>query len=264
MDITVQRLPTYVNQFLPTIYAEKPSLFRCGTASGAMSIDFAYPGHYDVYKLEHDLYVQLIGPDVASDQNGITPEETAKMFAEYHVGILDLMPLVQHGLDSGDYQPLHDEIEAENRQGVIQFLSVADESLLINDANGQSLHPNLHYGHCIVRLGFSDDQGYGLYFDPANPLACTDPANHKYVPVKIAWDSLVKAKVNFCYSIMPPGVAAPPADFRFTSGQWPKPKPTLDLTKAEGTIAAMIQAATALQTAGAALLQDLSALKEEV
>ncbi len=264
MDITISKLPTYVNQFLPTIYAEKPSLFRCGTASGAMCIDFAYPGHYDVYKLEHDLYVQLIGPDVKTDQNGITPEETAKMFSEYHVGILDLQALVDQGLQSGNYQALLDEIEAENRQGVIQFLSVADEALLINDANGQSLHPGLHYGHCLVRLGFSDDAGYGLYFDPANPLACTDPTNHTYVPVKIAWESLAKARVNFCYAIMPPGVAAPLADFRFTSGAWPKPKAVFDAAKAESTVAAMAQAAQALAQAAATLMSDLSALKEEV
>lgn len=264
MDI-LAKLPKYVNQFLPTIYAETPSLFRCGTAAGATCIDFAYPGRYDVYKLEHDLYVQLIGPDVPADKNGITPDEAARMFAEYHVGVLDLMPLVQHGLDTGDYEPLRAEMEAQNRAGVIQFMSVADESLLFDDSNGQSLHPNLHYGHCIVRLGFSDDGGYGLYFDPANPLACTNPQTHAYQPVKISWEhSIVKARPNFCYGIMPPGVPAPPAGFRYTESVWPKPKPVVDLDKVLSNLAAIGNVGQQLAALSAELAKDVGNLKSEV
>lgn len=265
MDIIIPRLPKYVNQFQPTNEAPHPSLFRCGPASGAMCLDFAYPNKYDPYLVEHQEYVKLVGPDVASDQNGVTNAIMLKFFADYHVGIVDMQSLVDQGLQHGEYAPLYAEIEAQNRQGIIQFLSVADEGLLLDDATGASLHPGLHYGHCIVRLGFSDDAGYGLYFDPAAPQACTDPKTGKNVPVHISWtESMAKAHINSCFAIMPPGVVPPPAGFSFQSGKWPAPKPIFDAAKAESTVAAMLQAIAALQSATANLAGDLKALQGEV
>jgi len=265
MDIVINRLPRYVNQFAPTSEAPHPSLFRCGTAAGAMCVDFAYPNKYDPYLIEHDAYQQFVGPDTPQDQNGVTNEIMQRFFADYHVGIVDMQDLVNTGLQQGDYEPLLQEIEAQNRQGIIQFMSVADESLLINDATGTSLHPGLHYGHCIVRLGFSDDAGYGLYYDPAAPQACTDPKTGKNVPVHISWsESIVKAKPNFCLAIMPPGVPAPPAGFRFQSGKWPAPKPTLDIEKILSTVGAMQQAIAAMGSAANNLANDLKTLQGEV
>ena len=230
-----------------------------------MCLDFAYPGKYNVYQVEHEAYTRFVGPDNPQDDYGVTREVMQKFFDMYHVGTINMDAMVDAALADGNFEPLHAEISAQNRQGVIQMMSVADESLLINDANGQSLHPGLHYGHCIVRLGFSDDAGYGLYFDPANPLACTNPVTHKYEPVKISWDSMVRAKVNFCYAIMPPGVKPPPAGFSYQHGTWPvPPKPPLDVDKAQSTIAAMINAMDALKGAIGNLGNDLNALKTEV
>ena len=265
MDIIISRLPRYINQFASTPEAPHPSLFRCGTASGAMCVDFAYPNKFDPYLVEHEAYQKLVGPDVTSDQQGVTNAIMLAFFKDYGVGVVDMQSLVDQGLQHGDYEPLLHEIEAQNRQGVIQFLSVADESLLIDDATGASLHPGLHYGHCIIRLGFSDDSGYGLYFDPAAPQACTDPKSGKNIPVHISWaESMVKAHVNSCFAIMPPGVPVPPAGFSFQSGKWPVPKPVFDAAKAESTVNAMLQAIAALQSATANLANDLKALQGEV
>src|SRR5579859_8061265 len=100
-DILLPRLPRFVNQFAATVFDEHPSLFRCGTASGAICVDFAYPGHYDPYKVEHDEYVKLVGPDDPQDQNGVTDAKMEQFFADFHVGVIYMHDLVQHGLDTG-------------------------------------------------------------------------------------------------------------------------------------------------------------------
>lgn len=275
-DILVQRLPKYVNQFLGTAYDQQPSLFRCGTAAGASCVDFAYPNQHDPYQIEHDEYVKLVGPDTPTDQNGVTDAKMEQFFADFHVGTIYMKDLVDQGLQSGDYSALYAEIEAQNRNEpfVIQFMSVADESLLVDATTGASLHPGLHYGHCVVRLGFSTDQGYGFYWDPAAPQACTDPVNKTYRPVKIPWQSLVSARINSCFAIMPPGVVPPPAGFSYQQGPWPvppAPKPVFDAAKAESTLSAAIQAlqaGVAAQQAAAAALgnleNDMAVLKGEV
>lgn len=265
MDIIIPKLPRYVNQFAGTVYDENPSLFRCGTASGAMCVDFAYPGHYDPYKVEHDAYVKLVGPDTPQDQNGVTDEKMLQFFKDYHVGVVYMRNLVLPGLNAGDYEPLLAEMEAQNRQGVIQFLSVQDESLLIDEATGASLHPGLHYGHAIVRLGFSDDGGFAYYFDPAAAQAQFDPASKSYKPVKISWhDSMVKARVNCVMAIMPPGVEPPPAGFSYQTGKWPAPKPTLDITKVLANLAAISSVGQQLTKLASDLATDVAALKSEV
>lgn len=265
-DIIVPRLPRYVNQFLGTVYDEHPSLFRCGTAAGATCVDFAYPNQHDPYKVEHDEYVKLVGPDDPQDTNGVTDIKMEQFFADFHVGTIYMKDLVDQGLQSGDYSALHAEIQAQNTNTpfIIQFMSVVDESLLIDTATGASLHPGLHYGHCIVRVGLSTDQGYGLYWDPAAPQACTDPVSKSYQPVKISWQSMVNARINSCFAIMPPGVVPPPSGFSFQHGTWPTPKPTFDAAKAEVTLAAALTALSAAQAGLANLVHDLEALKQEV
>lgn len=72
---------------------------------------------------------------------------------------------------------------------------------------------------------------------------------------------MVKAHINSCFAIMPPGVVPP---FSFQSGKWPAPKPIFDAAKAESTVNAMLQAIAALQSATANLAGDLKALQGEV
>lgn len=248
-DIIVSRLPRYVNQFRDNSYDPNPSLFKCGPSAGSICADYAYPNKWDVNLLAHDMYVKLVGPDVASDQMGVTNQIMLQFFKDLSIGIIDMQSLVDTGLNTGDYSALYAEIEAQNRQGVIQFLSVADESLLIDDATGASLHPGLHYGHCIVRLGFSTDAGYGLYYDPANAQACTDPRTGQNVPVHISWsNSMVKAKINCCFAIMPPAVVPPPANFSYQHGTWPvPPKPALDLAKLVNNLESMSTTLASMQ-----------------
>jgi hypothetical protein len=265
-DIIISRLPKYVNQFAATPEAPKPSLFRCGTAAGAMCVDFNQPDKYDPYMIEHSEYVKLVGPDVSTDDNGVTNQIMLQFFRDMGVPIVDMQGLVDEGLQTGNYQPLYDEIEAQNKAGLIQFMSVADESLLIDDNTGASLHPGLHYGHCIVRLGFSTDQGYGFYWDPAAPQACTDPKTGKNVPVRISWsNSILRARPNFCMGIMPPGIAVPPAGFSYQKGTWPAPaKPAPDLTKLVNNLDSMSTMLAQMQNFMNNLSTELKSAQGEV
>lgn len=262
-DILIPRLPRFVNQFAASVYDEHPSLFRCGTAAGSICLDFAYPGHYDPYKVEHDEYQKLVGPDTPSDQNGVTDAKMEQFFADFRVGTIYMHDLVMQGFEQGEYAPLLAEIEAQNRQGVIQFLSVADESSLIDAKTGASLHPGLHYGHCIVRLGFSDDTGVGYYFDPAAAQAQFDPATKSYKPVEISWEaSIVHAKVNCVFAIMPPGVPAPPAGFSYQHGTWPAAKPVIDFAKMLNNLNAIAGVGGQLTNLANDIAKDIAALKE--
>jgi hypothetical protein len=252
-DILVKRIPKYVNQFQPTVYDEDPSVDRCGTASAAMCLDFAYPNKYDPFKIEHDLYVKLAGADVPSNHKGVYYTDLLKFFDEMHVGYIDMSSLVEEGLKS-DIAPLYDEIEAQNRQGVIQLLLVEDESYLREAITNEKLHNWVDNGlaHYIVRDGFSDDQGYGFYLEPAAP-------GFKQ-PVKILWSKgIVPAKIAAAVAIMPPGVPVPPAGFSFQHGVWPEPpKPPVDTDKAMQAILALL---AACQNQEKALQQQLDTNK---
>lgn len=239
MDILVKRLPRYVNQFQPTIYAEHPSLYRCASASAAMCLDFAYPGKYNPFQVEHDLYTKYDGSDIASNHMGMTKEEIIKFFEDEHVGYIDMSDLVQEALN-GNINALYDEIEAQNRQGVIQFLTVGDESKLREAVTNEKLHNWTDNGlsHCIVRVGFSDNEGYGFYLEPAAPAFCAKG------PVKISWSkSIEPARIITAIAVLPDGIQAPPKGFRYTNGVYPKPKPVIDPNRNKNLVQAMLHAA---------------------
>lgn len=262
MDI-LAHIPTgfsYVYQF-----ENGKSQYRCVAAVLAMIGEFSAPGKWqNLSELMHEIYDHYAGPDLPSNHDGMTKEQCFDWLHGNNVPYMDLSPLV------GDVNALHDELTAENRQGVAQLLTVSDESWLRYAKNGEKLHNWVDTGlhHCIFRVGFSDDQGYGLYMEPAAGLAFPHP-------VPILWDDIVKAGIMTAIAIMPHGVAAPPANFRFTQGQWPTPKPVFDAAKAETTIQAMSNALDTMNTQitqmfGAMkgvmgnLANDISALKQEV
>ena len=233
-NFLVKRLPAYVNQFAPSPFAKNPSGYRCVTASAAMAIDFAYPGGHDPYQLEHDLYVQYAGPDVPSDENGLSKDQLKEILTTFHVGFIDMDPLVQEGLN-GNPTPLLQEMEAQTKQDVLQIITVADESFLKEAGTGKKLHNWVDNGlkHCFVRVGFSDDLGYGEYLEPAAPLFCQDAQGHEK-PVAIAWSDIVSAKIITAIAIMPYGVPVPPVGFSYQHGVWPvPPKPPINVDRAE-------------------------------
>lgn len=255
-DFLVKRLPAYVNQFAPSPWAQNPSGYRCVTASAAMALDFAYPGKHDPAQVEHDLYVKYAGPDVSSDHNGLTKDQLKEILTSFHVGFIDMDNLVQEGLN-GNPSPLLQEMEAQNKQNVLQIITVADESFLKEALTGKKLHNWVDNGlsHCFVRVGFSDDQGFGEYLEPAAPLFCQDAQGHEK-PVAIAWSDIVSARVITCIAIMPYGVPVPPAGFSYQHGVWPvPPKPPVDVDKAEQAILALL---AACQNQQAALQQQLT------
>ena len=236
----------YLNQFAPSQWAPSPSKYRCVSATAAMCAEIAYPGRWIPEELEHDLYVKWVGPDVATDTQGVAKQPVLDWFKSVNIGYIDLAGLLS------DDTALKAEIQAQNEQGVAQLITVADESKLYDAVTGVKLHNWADTGlsHCFLRVGFSDNQGYGLYYEPAAPGFTQ--------PVPISWDnSIMPAGVITCVAIMPAGVPVPPAGFRYTSGKWPAPKPTFDAAKAESTLAAAI---AALQN----LSNDLAILKGEV
>ena len=243
----------YLNQFAPSSWAPNPSKYRCVTASVAMLAEIAYPGRWIPEELEHDLYVKWAGPDVSSDTQGVAKQPVLDWFKSVNIGFIDLADLL------GNHGELKAEIQAMNEQGVPQLITVDDESKLYDAKTGAKLHNWADQGmsHAFVRAGFRDDEGYGLYFEPAAPGFAQ--------PVPISWDnSIMPAGVITCIAVMPAGVPTPPAGFRYTTGTWPKPKPVFDAAKAESTLAAALQALDAAHVALTNVTNDLAALKQEV
>lgn len=243
----------YVNQFAPSQWAPHPSNYRCVTATMAMCAEIAYAGRWNPPQLEDQLYTRFAGPDVPTDQQGLTKAQVLTWFHEVGIGFIDLADMLS------DDTALKAEIQAQNEQGVAQLITVADESKLYDAVSGVKLHNWADTGlsHCFLRVGFSDDQGYGLYYEPAAPGFTQ--------PVPISWDnSIMPAGVITAVAIMPAGVPVPPAGFRYTSGKWPEPKPMFDATKAESTLAASMAALDAIGGALANLAHDLAVLKGEI
>lgn len=243
----------YLNQFAPSSWAPNPSKYRCVTASVSMLAEIAYPGRWIPEELEHDLYVKWAGPDVASDTQGVAKQPVLDWLHSVGIGFIDMADLL------GDHAALKAEIQAQNEQGVPQLITVADESFLKDAVTGVKLHNWADQGlsHAFIRVGFSDNAGYGLYFEPAAPGFAQ--------PVPISWDnSITLAGVITALAIMPAGVPTPPQGFRYTTGTWPAPKPVFDQAKAELTLSAALTAAQATEAALANVLHDLAVLKGEV
>jgi hypothetical protein len=244
----------YVYQF------DGNSQYKCVEASLAMAGQIAYPDRYaHVALLMSQIYTHYVGPDVVGDRNGTKPEQALDWLRLQNIGHIDMQPLI----DSGDIAKLHDQIAAMNRQDVSQIISIGDESFLKHAKTGHTLHnwaDSLNHGsHTMLRVGYSDSDGWGYYEEPAAAPSFSEP-------VPIDWQNFLDGKIVGCIAIMPHGVSVPPegVHFDWTAQTWPKPKPAFDAVKAESTVAAMINALDAMKTAMGNLANDLSALKQEV
>lgn len=248
-DIAV-KLPAnfrYLNQFAPSKWAADPSLLLCGETCAAMAAEFAYPGKYVPEQLIEELCVRFTGqPDTKANPWGTTKGELEDWFRSAYIGFIDMGAMVDE-FNKGNEAPLHNEIMAQNEQGVPQIIAVADESFLIEFGTGKNLHswvnkndPNHKvYGHVIFRVGYGD--GYGLYMEPAAPAFAH--------PVKIGWNDVKAAGIVTCLAIMPNGVSTPPAGFSYTSAKWPTPpKPAPDLVKLASNLDSMSGTLAQMQT----------------
>lgn len=243
----------YVYQF-----ATGKSQYKCVEASLAMAGQIAYPDRYaNPTQLMSQIYEKYVGPDVTSDRNGTTRDDAIAWLKSQGIGFIDM----QHLIDAGQIDELHNEIQAQNKQNVCQIFSIGDESFLKSAKTGLTLHnwaDALNHGsHTMLRVGYSDNQGWAYYYEPA-------AAPNFEEPVPIAWKDFLDGGIVGCIAIMPHGVPVPPAGFSYQTGVWPKPKPVFDAAKAESTVAAMVQALDAMKVAMGNLANDLAALKEEV
>ncbi len=242
----------YLNQFAASQWAPHPSLYRCVTATEAMAGEIAYPGRWIPEQLEDALYTRFAGPDVPSDQQGLTKEQVLTWLHEVNIGHIDLADLLH------DTETLRHELGAQNKQNVPQIITVGDESQLheaVQDASGNwvrgaKLHNWVDTGlsHCFLRVGYSPDSPYGLYAEPAAPGFCTDATTGRFRSVRILWSDLMAAGVITAISIMPHNVPTPPSGFRYYGGDsqpdhlWPEPKPTINTDGATSTLHAMLAA----------------------
>ncbi len=197
---------------------------RCCEACLSMVAQIAFPGRYqDPKALMHELYVELVGKgdphsDVPSNLNGTTKEEALAWLSKVGIGHIDLSHLL------GDLDNLKHELQAQNAQSVCQIITVHDMSKLRYAANDGLLYHWKGGGegvsHVILRVGYSDSDGYGLYFDPAASPALPHP-------LPISWQSILEAGIQWVCSIMPFHVDVPPEGFSYQRAQWPpaQPKP---------------------------------------
>ena len=225
---------SYLDQFKPSSWAPHPSEYRCVAASAIMAAQVAYPNAFNPEQAEHVFYEKYAGPDVTSDQMGIGKQSLLSWFHDNKIGYIDMQDIV----DSGDHELLREEITAQNNQGVLQVLSVADESHLKFATNGQKLHSwnDVGLAHCFVRLGYSDNRGFGLYAEPAAAGFSYDEKGN-WRPIPIMWSDIVAGRITSCIAVMPAGVSTPPAGFRYHRGpglpdnKWPEAaKPPIDKT----------------------------------
>lgn len=216
----------YVNQFAKFSWDSNPSLYRCMAACGAMVAEWAYPGRQwqtrfgknsDINQLEDEIYTELAGPDTRSDTSGITKAAMLGWLGKASIGVIDM----QHYIDLADMNGLRAEMEAQNRQGVLQFLCVNDESHLKLASNGSKMHNWADQGlkHAILRVGYSDSltaydhSNTAYYYDPASPSSTR--------PTGISRNDINQAGIFVALAIMPPGVPPPPHGFSYQKGAWP-------------------------------------------
>jgi hypothetical protein len=258
MDYIIKTLPEnfqYLNQFAPSPYAPTPSLFRCVAASAAMLAEIAYPTRWIPAQLEDEIYRQLAGPDVATNQNGISKQAILAWFDSVHIGYAD------NDRYLGNPEMLLQVMQNQNRQGMPQLITVANENLLFYGPTGVKLHnwtePINQAAHSFVRVGYSDSNGCGLYYEPAAPGF--------QQPVPIPWEaSILKAGIITSVAIMPPGVPKPPADFDWLHGSWPPPEPKPDIKGALATIDTIQTATMQFDKAQQAYEAALAAYRQAV
>lgn len=244
----------YVYQFQPGHSNE-----RCAEACMSMVAQIAFPGRFaNPAELMHELYEQYVGPDVPTNKDGTTKESVLHWLSQIGIGHIDMSHLL------GDLDNLKAEIQAQNLQSVCQIVTIDDMSKLRYAANGGKLYDwaagGVGVSHVILRVGFSDDHGYGLYFDPA----ASPKLPH---PLPIAWDHVVEAGIRWVCAIMPYHVDVPPVGFSYQHGSWPPPAPAVNLENAASTVHAMLgavdqlnQVLSALKNAGHTVLSDLGKL----
>jgi hypothetical protein len=212
--VTLPQHYQYVYQF-----AKDASNERCAEACMAMVGQIAFPGRWqNPVELMHELYTHYVGPDTPTDRKGTTKAQVLDWLSKEGIGHIDMSPFLN------DLDNFKHEIQAQNAQSVCQILTVDDMSKLRYAKNNGLLYDWKGGGagasHVILRVGYSDDQGYGLYFDPAADPSFKQSATN---PLAISWQSILEAGIFWACAIMSYHVDVPPAGFSYQHETWPKP-----------------------------------------
>ena len=244
---------------IPHVYQfeQNRSKYRCQAAIMAALSAFARPNHWpNLSLLMSEIYTKYVpGGDNPNNTKGMQKEHATDWFKTNGINYHDLQALI------GNDEELRLETTAMINSGIPVMLGIDDESQLYlgvvdaqgNTVRGKKLHDwnDTGLGHAFARIGVDFDHPLGLYNDPA-----TSSPPFPY-PTPIRWADVAASRINTAIGVMPPGVAAPPADFRFhRDGQdfkWPVPPPVLNAEAALATIEALRaadeQAYAALQAA---------------
>lgn len=179
---------------------------RCCESVLSMVAQIAFPGRYqDPKLLMHELYVELVGKgdpnsDNPNNLNGTTKEAALAWLVNEKIGHIDMSHLL------ADLDNFKHEVQAQNAQSVCQIMTVRDMSKLRYAKNNGLLYDwkggGAGVSHVILRVGYSDSEGYGLYFDPAASPALPHP-------LPIMWENLLEAGIEWACAIMPFHVDVP-------------------------------------------------------
>jgi Peptidase_C39 like family len=175
----------YVNQFLSTIYAPHPSLYRCGGACIAMVAEIAFPGRWNPYELMDVFYrADTAGPDTPDNTAGIGATQISAWLKANGVGYVGTT------LDKPTMQ-------AAILQNCPVMLLISDMSQLHDGKTDAPLYSwkCAGDGHYIVRVGYSDSEPYGYYYDPAS--------GNRHQPVSIRWNDIVRSGVYSAWICCP-------------------------------------------------------------
>jgi len=192
-----------------------------------MLAEIAAPGRWIPEELEHDLYVQFTGGlDNPANTQGIDKAPLLSWWSRVGIAFVDLAHLLS------DMTTLKHIIQKMNNAGMPQLITVADESQLYKavlgpdgqEERGAKLHnwADSGMGHVFVRVGYSDSNSYGLYFEPAAPGFTQ--------PVPILWSDIERGGLVTVVAVYPHGMAAAPENFDWVNGIWPEPaKPAVNI-----------------------------------
>jgi hypothetical protein len=263
------------NNFAPVLAIE-PGRSRTRHVAAALANiqEIIQPGSSANYQsLVSQIYEEATKePDIPANTIGMSKADVLAYLDNRGIAYIDMSSAYANIID------LKREMQAQNLAGVMQLLILADESKLSYGTTGVPLHnwsaqAPATGSASMLRIGYSDDVATADYLDSDLPPNFTQP-------VPVSFDSIEAAGLLGVIAILPAGVTAPPADFRYFTGttgpdgtgtllppnQWPvpePPQPVIDLTQAQAILQEWQNAEITANQSRAAIFSRLASLLQQ-